>query len=234
MISHKLSILRSRLSAMGIRGSKLEDIMDSAAAEISDAVKSIVEDAVHQAEGIGSAMKAEEFLSQIRLDPSSGYVEISTDSGRLNFSTPPVPMLPWLLKNAKTAEDGSRYKVIPVGGGSVSSKPKPVAKDIAAGLNALSAERSTATNMAEKMAAAFSVSAATGTSERQEPQSLSKPEFRVASSKQDATRQWVAPPKDLDMTGAVMSINAAIRSSIDQACDEVLKRHEKEAERWLG
>ena len=212
----------------------MDDMVSSAAEEISDAVRSIVEDAVHQAESIGAAMKADEFLAQIRLDSNSGYVEISTDSGQLNFSTPPVPMLPWLLKNAKTAEDGSRYKVIPVGGGSVSSKPKPMAKDIAAGLNAMSAERSSATGMAEKMAAAFGVAAATGASERQEPRSLAKPEFRFASSKQDATRQWVAPPKDLDMTGAVMSINASIRSSIDQVCDDVVRRYEKEAERWLG
>jgi hypothetical protein len=219
---------------MGIRGTQLDKIIDAASEDISNAVKTIVEEAVYQAESFGSSMGAEEFLSQIKLDASSGYIEISTDSGRLNFSTPPVPMLPWLLKNAKTAEDGSRYKVIPVGGGGLSSKPKPVARDITAGLKALSSEESSATNMAEKMAAAFGMAATTGTSQRQEPKSIAKPEFRVASSKQDATRQWVAPSKELDMSGIVMSINASVRSRIDQACDEVIKRYEKEAINGLG
>lgn len=232
MISQKISNLRLRLSARGIRGTQLDKIVDSAAEEINSTIKSLVEDAVHQAESYGTAIGAEEFLSQIKLDASSGYVQIATDSGSLDFSTPQLPMLPWLLKNAKVAKDGSRYKVIPVG--SSKSQPKFTAKDISSGLNALSSEQSSVTNMAEKMAAAFGVAASSGEAQRQEPATMTKPEFRVASDKQDAARQWVIPAKDLDMSGMVMSLNATMRSQIDSVCDEILTRYEMEALDGLG
>lgn len=234
MISAKIQNLRSRLSAAGMRGVELDSVIDAATEEISGAVKTIVEDAVHEVETYGTDIGAEEFLAQIKLDAGSGYIEIATDSGQLDFSTPPLPMLPWLLKSAKVAKDGSRYKVIPVGAESSSSRPKAAAKDIASGLSALSSEQTGASSMAEKMASAFGMAAYPGVSQRQEPKSMAKPEFRVASSKQDATRQWVAPPKDLDMNGVVMSINSKIRLQVDNVCDEVINRYEKEALNGLG
>lgn len=52
--------------------------------------------------------RASENLWVVEIDESVGYF----DSGR-----PPVSMATeqWLLKNAKTAKDGSKYKVIPIG-----------------------------------------------------------------------------------------------------------------------
>lgn len=231
MISAKINSLRQSLRYMGLSASEADEVCRSAAEEISEGMRSIVESAVHDVENQGIAIQADEFLAQIRLDAESGYVQVSTDTGALDFSLPPTPMLPWLLKNAKVAKDGSRYKVIPVGA-STGSKPKPAAKDIAAGLAAMSSEGSTVESMAQMMAQSFTGGAVGGVQARQEPRSIAKPEFRVASDKQDATRQWVAPAKDLDMTGAVMQVNDRIRDEVDRLCDQVIARYEREAEQW--
>lgn len=231
MISAKINALRQSLRYLGLSALEADDLCRSAAEEISQGMMSIVESAVVDIENQGAAIQADEFLAQIRLDAESGYVQVSTDTGVLDFSTPPTPMLPWLLKNAKVAKDGSRYKVIPVGS-STGSKPKPAAKDIAAGLSAMTAEGSTAESMAQMMAQSFTGGAVKGPQNRQEPRSAAKPEFRVASDKQDPTRQWVAPAKDLDMTGAVMQVNDRIRDEVDRLCDQVIARYEREAEQW--
>lgn len=234
MISQSLENLRYKLRSMGIDATTADSMVRDAAEELHDSVMQIVENAVREAEDYGSSIGAEEFLSQIKLDASSGYIEVSTDSGMTDFSQPAYPMLPWLLKNAKTAKDGTRYKIIPIGGTSSSSKPKPQAKDISAGLNAMSGGTLSTTNMAEEMASAFGLGASSGITEIQKPVSLEKPEFRTATSKQDATRQWVLPAKDLDMTGTLMTVNATIRSEVDKACTNIINKYEAEAKRWLG
>jgi hypothetical protein len=219
---------------MGLSFDEISSIMNDASSEIQQATHSIVEKAVYEAEDYGSSIGAEEFLAQIKLDASSGYIEISTDSGQTDFSQPPFPMLPWLLNNAKTSKDGSRYKIVPIGGVSSKPKPTPQARDIASGLNAMASEVAPATAMAETMAAAFGLGASSSATERQRPVSTEKPEFRTASSKQDASRQWVLPAKDLDMTGTIMTLNATIRSEIDKVCDEIINKYESEAKKWRG
>jgi hypothetical protein len=231
MISHRINGLRQYLQSMGLRPSEADDVCRSAMQEIGDRMRLIVESAVSDAESQGVAMGADEFLSQIKLDADSGYVQISTDSGELDFSLPPTPMLPWLLKNAKIAKDGSRYKIIPIGAAGT-QKPKPAAKDIAAGLNAISSEGSSVENMAQQMAQAFTAGALKQSPTRQEPRAAGEVSFRVASDKQDPTRQWVAPAKDLDLTGMIMDINSKIRQDIDRACDDILLKYQLEAESW--
>lgn len=235
MISLKIADLRYRLSAKGVRGVELDDIIRSVEQEIGSSVTGIVEEAVREIEAYGLDIGADKFLSEIKLDASTGYVQISTESGQLDYSMPPLPMLPWLLNNAKIAKDGSRYRIIPVGSsGQVSSRNKPVARDISAGLDALSSEPMNATNMAQQMAVAFGVASSIGSSDRQEPVSLQKPEFRVASDKQDGSKQWILPAKNLDMGSVIMTVNDRIRSSVDKVCDEIIGRYEMEVSNGLG
>lgn len=227
--------LKSKLQSLGLSSSEASSMIEEAASEIQQVAYSIVEKAVYEAEDYASSIGAEEFLAQIKLDANSGYIEISTDSGRTDFSQPPLPMLPWLLSNAKTSKDGSRYKVIPVGGTNSKPKPSPQARDIASGLSAMASERASVSNMAETMAEAFGLNASASITETQRPTvATEKPEFRTASSKQDASRQWVMPAKDLDMTGTLMTLNATIRSEIDKACDEIINKYEAEAKKWRG
>jgi hypothetical protein len=234
MISQKIVSLRYRLKSIGLDANEIDSIVEEASEEIRSATLAIVEKAVYEAEDYGSSIGAEEFLSQIRLDASSGYIEISTDSGKTDFSTPPFPMLPWLLNKAKVAKDGSRYRVVPVGGDSSNPKPVLPAKDIASGLQAMSTENFSISNMAERMTEAFGLGASSSITDRQRPVSSEKPEFRVASSKQDAARQWVAPARSLDMTGTLMTLNATIRSEIDSECEKILNKYEAEAKKWRG
>lgn len=219
---------------MGLDSQTIDSMVKDATEELHGIVNDIVESAVREAEDYGSSIGAEEFLAQIKLNVNSGYLEISTDSGMTDFSQPAYPMLPWLLKNAKVSKDGTRYAVIPVGGSSSSSKPRPQARDISAGLNAMSQGSSSSSAMAEEMANAFRLGSSSSITERQRSASTEKPEFRTASSKQDPTKQWVLPPKSLDMTGTLMTINATIRSEIDKACNDLTAKYEKEARRWLG
>lgn len=234
MIAQRLMDLKIKLESFGLSSERARSMAEEAANEIKQAMQSIVEKAVYEAEDYGSSIGAEEFLAQIKLDAGSGYLQISTDSGQTDFSQPPYPMLPWLLGNAKTAKDGSRYKIVPIGGVSSKPKPTPQARDIASGLNAMATENTSATAMAESMASAFGMGASASITERQRPFSEKKPEFRTASSKQDASRQWVLPAKELDMTGTLMTLNAMIRSEVDKACDEIVNKYETEAKRWRG
>lgn len=234
MISQKLSSLRHHLRSLDIDPEVIDSVIDEATEEIRSVMQEIVERAVNEAEEYGSSIGAEEFLSQIKLDASSGYIQISTDSGLTDFSKPAYPMLPWLLNKSKISKDGSRYRVVPVGGVSSNPKPTPPAKDIASGLQAMSAENAPVTSMAERMAEAFGLGASSSITERQQPISAERPEFRTASSKQDAARQWVVPPRSLDMTGTLMTLNATIRSEIDAECDKILNKYETEAKKWRG
>lgn len=54
------------------------------------------------------------FVEEVTAVRNGDSYRITTDSGRTDFSIPSFPMLPNLLKNAKVAKDGSRYKVIPI------------------------------------------------------------------------------------------------------------------------
>lgn len=229
MIYQRLSNFKARLFAKGLSPSEVDDLVSSAEEEIRSAVDEIVNKAVNDAVDSGYSMEADEFLAQIRLDSHTGYVQITTDSGELDFSKPAFPMLPWLLKNAKTSKDGSLYKVIPVGADNPNRPEKQPIRDIASGLGAISSSRSGVEDMAEEVARAFNNAASTGVRRRVESSGSKEPQFRVASSKQDPSEKWVKPPKDLDLTGIVMSINSTMRSEIDAACNRILLRYEMEA-----
>lgn len=234
MIQQNIMTFRARLAAMGLRPSEVERIVSSATEEIRSEIENIVSSAVNKAVDYGLSIGAKEFLAQINLDAHTGYIQISSDSGTLDFSEPELPMLPWLLKNAKTAKDGSRYKVIPVGAESVNKPEKSDLRDVSSGIGAMASSRSGVEGMAEEMARAFNGAAVTNRKPRFEAKPVKEPEFRVASSKQDQNEKWVKPRKDLDMTGLVMSINASIRSEVDEACSRIIGKYEMEAKDGLG
>jgi hypothetical protein len=178
---------------------------------------------VGEAEGKG----ASEFLKQIRLDSSSGDVEIATDSGTLDFSEPATPMLPWLLKNAKTSKDGSFYKVIPIG--KSEGKPGKTIKDTSKGLKAMR-ETTSMQGIAEGIASSFNAGSPLVVTKSEPPSSSGSHEFRTVSSKQDPSTSWVLPPKDRDMSSIVHEINARLRADIHTSVESILSKYLKEAE----
>lgn len=230
MLFNKIQDLKQSMISMGVSYSVAQVLCNEAEQEIIEEIKNIVENAVYDVVGAGSSMEADEFLSQITLNQENGYVQISTESGRLDFSRPKTPMLPWLLKNAKTAKDGSRYKVIPVGA-SKGDKPQSQAKDVQSGLASM---RQTKTNklesMAQQVAQAFNVSSSRATNKTETKNMQGASEFRVASDKQDPDTNWVLPEKKLDLSGIVMEVNNRIRADVDRIADGIISQYLREAQ----
>jgi len=82
--------------------------------EIISSVDQIVGTHMDEARAEGIAKGVDDFVQQLRATRFGSDYSIVTDSGQTDFTVPPFPMLPKLLKNAKQAKDGSLYKVIPV------------------------------------------------------------------------------------------------------------------------
>ena len=112
----ELQRLRMRLTHKRIPADFIDQIVDSAAQSLNetilDAVASTMTQAVEYADSIG----AHEFAEEIDIAASGGIYRIITLSGRTDFSTPERKMRDSLLRGAKVSKDGTRYKVIPVGG----------------------------------------------------------------------------------------------------------------------
>jgi hypothetical protein len=230
MLSGKIQNLKQSMISMGVSYSVAQVMCNEAELEIVQEMKNIVEVAVYDVVNIGSGMDADEFLAQISLNHENGYVQIGTDSGTLDFSRPKTPMLPWLLKNAKVAKDGSRYKVIPVGS-SKDDKPKKQAKDISSGISSMMQARpSKLENMAQQISQQFNVSASRPTNRTEVKTMNTSNEFRVASDKQDPDTNWVLPEKKLDLSGAVMEINNRIRDDINRIADGIVNQYLMEAQ----
>ena len=49
--------------------------------------------------------------------------------------------------------------------------------------------------------------------------------FKTASSKQDPATSWVLPPKEQDMTGVLMDINANLRSTIEEIVRQAIMKY---------
>jgi hypothetical protein len=223
MIAQKISHLHSYLMSLGLDTSEIEEVVDTASEEIRSNLNEIVTQAVREAKMAGDQMDADEFLSQITLDVDSGYLQIGTQSGKTDFSEAPYPMLPWLLKNAKVAKDGSLYKVIPVGASSGDQRTSTV-KDIEASIQRMVGSNKMS-DMASEMAANFGMG---GTIVKTKERTAKPVEaFRVASSKQDPNASWVKPAKDKDMTSTLMDINSRLRSDIDNMVDRVIDKYSR-------
>jgi hypothetical protein len=159
---------------------------------------------MEQAVQVGIEKESADFINQLRLDTLN--FQVTTESGDLNFSEPPKPMLPFLLKNAKPMKDGSGvFKKIPVG----KSDTKPsFAKNIIDEQHRISAERAEAAR-----ARARSV-APTGSQI-----------FKTATSKQDPNTQWVQPAKEKDFTSEVKEINQGLQNSLDDSIRDIITEY---------
>jgi len=229
MIAQRIMQMSSYLSSLGLSPSEVQEYTDNASQEIHENLVDLVSNAVKESEMSADEMSADDFLKEIELDSSSGYVQIGTSSGKLDFSEPPYPMLPWLLKNPKVAKDGTLYKVIPIGASSGDQRSATV-KDIDAAIKRLTGS-SKASDMASSMASAFGMGGAV--TKYKESEIKPAKAFRVASSKQDSSTDWVKPATNKDMTATVMSINARLRSDIDNLVDQVVNKYMSMAENMI-
>ena len=197
----ELNRLRTTLHERGVDQRTINNVVAKAKREIDDAVEEQGGAAIELAVEAGVQKRSPEFINELRLDTLN--FEVSTDSDRLDFSEPPKPMLPYLLKNAKISEDGSSlYKIIPVG--KPGDRPK-VSASIIDTQKRIAAERAEQAKERQRaMAPTGSVS------------------FRVASSKQDPTQQWVRPAQDKDFTDQVKSINEQLTETLNARIRDII------------
>lgn len=203
----ELDRLRDSLKKRGIDSAVAELIVEKANKEIETAMARKIAEAMEVAISSGVEKDSADFINDLR--PAPDAFQLETASNNTDFSTPPYPMLPWLLKNAKPMKDGSGvYKVIPVG--KPSNKP------------------SIATNIfdAQKAIAAERVEAAKRQYNKMAPEG-SKTQFRTATSKQSQATQWVMPAKEKDFTEELKDINRGLEQDLQDIVLEVIRDFEE-------
>lgn len=205
----ELEKLRVTLRNKGLDARAVETIVDKASREISTVFEDQGDSAMQLAIEAGVAQRSPEFINELQLDPNS--MELRTESGNLEFTDPPYPMLSKLLQNAKPIKDGSGvYKVIPVG--KPGENRPPVSTNIYDAMKKLNAER------AENAKQQYSVIVPAGSRATQ---------FRTATSKQDANTQWVRPAKTKDFSNDVKSINTELAETMDEKIRDILRSYEE-------
>lgn len=220
--NQELQNMRFNLQSEGYDSDDIDTMCDGAAAMISEGITSAIADALRQAEQIGQDMGADDFLSELRVDVIGSTFIITTDSGRTDFSEPPFPMLPSLLKNAKTAKDGSRYKRIPISG---NKGAKSIPTSTMQATERMRDEQTIAKEQilddvmgaARSFAGRSTIGRAPGKQEKRANRiSGGTTQFATASSKQDSMTKWVMPAKDYDLSAALANINSELSITIDQ------------------
>lgn len=203
----ELDRLKVILENKGLDSNTVDALVAKASQEISSAMKEQSEAAMQQAIERGVEKKSADFINDLFFDPIT--MQLITESGNMDFSEPPKPMLPHLLKNAKPIKDGSGvYKIIPVGGES-RNRPK-VSTNIYDAWKQINAER------AETAKAQYN-----NITSR-----VSKTEFRTATSKQNANTQWVQPAKEKNFADDLGEINSDLNRSMEEVIRTIISDYE--------
>lgn len=240
--NHEIERLRYRLKFKNLSESIIDSICDDVSAEISRRTSDMLADAMNEAVNAGGDARSADFIDEIRAVRSGPSFSIMTDSGKTDFSETPFPMLPKLLKNAKVAQDGSLYKVIPIKQSGMSENNSIGVTTEAAYANINSARREAKKERDDDNRSYSSPDAMKGMDTVTAMQAMSKSRqkqpkirqkshepatnFRVASSKQDASSQWVNPGRKIDMGDAINNINDRLHDSIDRTIEDVIRTHE--------
>lgn len=232
--------LRFYLESRSLHPRLVNDILVTAENEISGIVSGSLEIAMEEAVRAGEEMGADDFVQELRGLSVGSNVMVTTDSGQTDFTEPPVPMLPHLLKNAKVASDGSRYKVIPIKqkspkqnstGGTVEALRALDQARIegAAGKQARKHGGRAGTrdilDQAAKLSGMFNSRSKAPTNKAKNPTTGPAIDFKTASSKQDPNTQWVRPEKRKDMTAALQDINERLSSRVSVAVASVVNKY---------
>ncbi len=239
--------LRQRLRFKNLDETVINSICNNAAVEINLASTDLLANAMEDAVRAGQDKKAIKFINELKVTQSGHHFSIGTDSGMHDFSEPPFPMLPKLLKNAKTAKDGSQYKVIPIRekGSKMSSGRTAVtteaalknineARHIAKEARDARKEAGASNNLTPdslKGMSTFAALQAINEARKAFPtmsQKSTEPviAYRTASSKQDASSKWVQPGTQKNMTNELHSINSRLQSSLDTAIENTIRNYE--------
>ena len=236
----ELERLRMTLRSRGFSEPYIEAVLTNASRDISQAISDALAASIDEAAQAGMEMDATSFVSELRAVAQDNSYYVTTDSGQLDFSEPPFPMMAHLLKNPKVAKDGSLYKVIPMGDKPMTQKEKfSSLTDIQQSINSarqVAAETGTQNGPKDINAGAMQFSgsfAARKTAQRDDQITKATRaktgregiKFRTVSSKQDPATQWVQPAKNKDMTPTVNDINMRLRDTIENMVTSIVQRY---------
>ena len=203
----ELDRLRLILKNKGMDPNTIEVVVQKAGREISDAFSAEGESAMQQVIEAGVEKRSPEFINELHVNFES--MQIATDSGNMEFTTPPYPMLNKLLQNAKPMKDGSGvYKIIPVGS-TRNERPK-ISTNIYDAAKQINAER------AENARRQYNSISPAGSKSVQ---------FRTATSKQDANQQWVIPAKSKDFTSEMTSVNKQLADTMESKIRDIIQSY---------
>lgn len=239
----EINRLRSHLMMKQIDMADVDQVCDAASQDVNSAILTIVSEAMVEAAEYAAEIGADEFIDDVDVAEIGGSYNIITRSGQTNYSQPEIKNLPNLLKNAKTAEDGSRYKVIPLDdnnekrvGNSIFEDQRALQSKIQAARDAVASNlrigQSPRTNqMTERFREMVKQNLPARKSfyslDRVKQNSTQKPRFATASSKQDPETSWVIPARDLDMTGYLMDINSRMQQDIFDTVNTIVREYER-------
>jgi hypothetical protein len=235
--------LRQRLRFKHLSESIIDEICDDVSKDISMATADILADAMQQAVDAGGNVGSEAFIEELRAVRTGPSFEIATDSGKTDFSEPPFPMLPKLLKNAKTAKDGSLYKIIPMKEKSSISRVSVTTEAAIENINnarRIAKEQRDAEKETDRgtvspdpmrgmdtFSAMQSINRARhGSKQKIRNEKGPVTNFKTASSKQDPSSQWVMPGKTMDLTGPLRDINMNMHDNIDRVIENIIRSYD--------
>jgi len=205
----ELEKLRALLHNKGMDARTIEIIVSKARREILDAFEEQGASAMELAVEEGISQHSADFINELQID--SVNMCIDTESGNLEFSEPPYPMLDRLLQNAKPMKDGSGvYKIIPIG--STGNERPKVSTNIYDAAKQINAERA---ENAKRQYQAIN------------PKGRGTVEFRTATSKQDPNQQWVRPAKTKDFTGSMAEINKELADTMEVKIRDIIRSFEE-------
>lgn len=238
----EIDMLRQRLRMKNLSEKIVDLICDEASRDISIATSDILADAMNEAVNVGGDVGSADFIDELKAVRTGPSFEIITDSGRTDFSEPPFPMLPKLLKNAKVAKDGSLYKVIPIKQKTTNQQKSVTTEAAYENINnarRIAKEQRDAdqqTNRgfsspdAMKGMDTFTAMQSINRSRQKEQRGGQSNgpviDFRTASSKQDASTQWVRPGKMRDVSGPLREINMNMHDNIDRTISDIIRQYE--------
>lgn len=206
-ILFELDKLRVNLENKGLDSVAIEGILANARNEIRDAFIYQGEAAMELAIEKGVEKRSGEFINELRLNAVN--MELTTDSGNMDFSTPPYPNLPNLLRGGKPMKDGSGvYKIIPIK--ESGARPK-VSSTIYDAHKQINAERY---ESAKERRRAMTPKGSKG-----------ETQYRTATSKQDAGTKWVMPAQNKDFTDDVRNLNTEIEQTMDEIIENIIQSY---------
>ena len=240
---------------------EVDNVIREAANNINEEILTIVSQAIAEISDYAIDIGAEDFITDMNVEESGVGWQISTLSGKTDYSTQPVQMLPKFLEGAQTSESGSLYKVIPVGKKSEKNNYNSRSNDIYSALKRQQQKIDTArseiqrrnmsgnseranmladsfrdmlTAQMDRNTKSLMDSIRSKNEQREQRQSDRQVEYKTASSNQDPTTDWVIPGKDLDMTFKIMEVNNELAQQQTDAAFSIIEGLESEYRQLLS